>query len=316
MPRFLECPIHGAPGRAFLVVDADFPLPEGWSRLIVERRETRRRKTSDYTRHYDKYYVAPNGKRLQSTKDVRRFLGRAADSSHDVSDFPFSREAFGEGFLDSGMPLEKISRAQDANARRLAAGEPPFEVRVVAPLYDAPRRFPDATPDMIAERDSCGRTALHYLTGDLTDETGRFYDGDLRDAVRWLLARGADPDARDDAGKTALHYLADRSIWRDDREAVFRAAVEILRGGGDPNVKDAYGLTPAARAAVVAPAFLERLLREVTVGARIDLDAVCEGDPPTVEREGTNEPLLDAEWRGVRTKGRTVRDLLKESTRA
>lgn len=85
--------------------------------------------------------------------------------------------------------------------------------------------------------------------------------------MQQLLDRGANVDVRGNDGRTVL-MVASMSGWGDNR--LLRTA---LRLGGDPNVRDRYGLTPLARAAKNADvAAVRRLLLS---GA--DANATIEG---------------------------------------
>jgi ankyrin repeat protein len=83
------------------------------------------------------------------------------------------------------------------------------------------------------------------------------------DAVKVLLAAGADPNAKTPAGDTALHLAA----W-DGRAEIVRALVE---GGADVNVRDANGKTALQLVEGQAP----RPPRP-TAGAQVDTDVIAQ----------------------------------------
>ncbi|MFI7337691.1 ankyrin repeat domain-containing protein [Streptomyces sp. NPDC050085] len=81
----------------------------------------------------------------------------------------------------------------------------------------------------MTDRDRLGRTAVHYAAA----------DGDV-DALRVLLAEGADPGAADAAGWTPLHFAA---------QAQAPSVVEVLLAeGAGVDVVDRHGNTPLSRA--------------------------------------------------------------------
>ena len=79
------------------------------------------------------------------------------------------------------------------------------------------------------ERDSFGRTGLHYavLRGDL-------------DLVEELLGGGADPTTSDRSGLTPLHFAA--------QEQVAQAVPVLIAAGAAVDVRDSWGNTPLWRA--------------------------------------------------------------------
>ncbi|MCY3813475.1 MAG: ankyrin repeat domain-containing protein [Gammaproteobacteria bacterium] len=94
-------------------------------------------------------------------------------------------------------------------------------------------RVTDSTPTMVAAREGGVET------------------------VRWLLARGADVNARDSAGATPLHAAA-RPWWGEKPETVS----VLLASGADRRTRDATGRTPQDVAAVAGFAATARLLGE------------------------------------------------------
>lgn len=87
-----------------------------------------------------------------------------------------------------------------------------------------------AHPDLIAERDGNGRTALHHAAED-----------GVAGCLDALLTAGADPNATDVAGETPLH----RALTRGRVEATHI----LLGSGADPNAASVHGITPVLLAA-------------------------------------------------------------------
>ena len=163
------------------------------------------------------------------------------------------------------------------------------------------------------QTDNAGRTPLHYFASGLTNDEGDYYDdGHVASLARWFCVVGADLDATDDAGKTPLHYLVDR-LFEFPEPDVVEALIVLLDAGASPNVVDACGLTPYARAAIYGDVETLRIMEGPNYG--IDLDIACARDLPTEQTiPGTREPLVQSEHETLRKpiKGKTVRELRDE----
>jgi hypothetical protein len=63
--------------------------------------------------------------------------------------------------------------------------------------------------------------------------------------VGLLLAKKGDPNLGNDEGRTALHWCAGVNDERLDPNNRYKMALVLVRGGGDINVQDKHGKTPA-----------------------------------------------------------------------
>ena len=194
---------------------------------------------------------------------------------------------------------------------------------LVTRLYADQPRIPDINDSLFSvvnDTDEVGRTVLHYLAGGLTNDKGAYYEeGDVSKLLDWLVFMGADPDARDVTGKTALHYLVDRCseppgedpLRLSDRHIILECIGTLLRQGADPNIQDASGLWPVARAAIFGA---KDVLAVVVSEGNIDLTIVCEKDGPSAEYTGVHEPIVeDNRWSKFRFRGCTVLDFAAAS---
>ncbi len=97
-------------------------------------------------------------------------------------------------------------------------------------LYDAAvagdlesvKRIVNQDPDSINAGDKWGFTALHGLA-----------EEEHPAVMRYLLAMGADPNARNDQGITPMHLCA----WPEN-------AAMLIEAGGDVEIRDAAGNRP------------------------------------------------------------------------
>lgn len=79
--------------------------------------------------------------------------------------------------------------------------------------------------------------------------------------VAWLIAHGADVNARSSSGRTALHYAAERNTGP-------RTLALLVDGGGDLTARDAAGRTPLEIARLnEKPRLVEWIARRVTTGS-------------------------------------------------
>lgn len=72
-----------------------------------------------------------------------------------------------------------------------------------------------------------GHTALHFAAINLDKE-----------AIRILLAAGADPNAQDASGWTPLHHV----VRRPDLRKLM--VLDLVRSGANPNMRDGAGVSP------------------------------------------------------------------------
>lgn len=113
-------------------------------------------------------------------------------------------------------------------------GRPPHQREMLALLLDAGADI-NAT-------DECG-SALTELADDWRNNLP---------LIHFLLARGANPDARDDRQRTALFFAVGRGNLEHARE--------LLSHGADVNATDRYGITPYCLTGEPGP--MRRLLRK------------------------------------------------------
>ena len=92
------------------------------------------------------------------------------------------------------------------------------------------------------------------------------------EAVRALLARNADPDARQGDGAAALHWAA----YRGDADS----AAALIRAGADVEAANDYGVTPLALAARNGDAAILALLLAAGVDPNDPRQAVNAGETP------------------------------------
>jgi ankyrin repeat protein len=234
---------------------------------------------------------------------------RARDGSRLRVDYPNELTALdlARALLEAGADPDKPVAVQMHNSSMCCdpkANATPFYRAAVAADVEALKLMLDYDPDFAwvpssiktgprQPGDTGGKTALMVAMnggkgvgmaggpGDIREGTAPpFREVSNRnpvDAVKLLLAAGADPDAKTPDGDTALHLAAFAG-----KLDIVRALVE---GGADPNVKDAAGKTalqvvseqaprpprPTAGALVdgempAQPAEVAELLRELTTG--------------------------------------------------
>jgi ankyrin repeat protein/tetratricopeptide (TPR) repeat protein len=152
---------------------------------------------------------------LGDVAEVRRLLAAGAD--------PNTKNSLGTGSMlcmaAYAGDLELARALLDAGADPNLPDEAPLVLALDAGHYDAAELLAElgASPGHGA---GSSRTALHHLL---------FLRPSAR-AVSWLLAHGADPDARDDAGDPPLLVAA--------RDGHVEIVAVLLRGGTDPSAKN------------------------------------------------------------------------------
>lgn len=174
----------------------------------------------------------------------------------DAGGLPGLRDGYGSTPLDSAL-LRAARRAEGSEevARRLIEAGAEADLITWAALGDIPRlgRELDVAPEAIDAHNRPGATPLQAAVGHGRLET-----------VRFLLGRGANPNAPDGEGILPLHWAT--RAPRDDL-AIVR---ELLAAGANPRGRDGHHkATPASWAEFQRRPELERLLRqaEQTAGA-------------------------------------------------
>jgi ankyrin repeat protein len=100
--------------------------------------------------------------------------------------------------------------------------------------------------------DHTGRyTALHFAASDIDKE-----------AVRILLAAGADPNAPDESGWTPLHHV----VRGPDTRVLL--VLDLVGKGADPAQKDGAGVSPRDEARRLGEGNLLRCMRTLTRGRK------------------------------------------------
>jgi len=123
-------------------------------------------------------------------------------------------------------------------------------------FWDARRDHtpPLSSPEFehVNELDVCDRSVLHILCGELENDASADLDRSVLPAVLRCLQAGVLVNAQDKLGLTALHLLAQNNSGSDITDADLRGAIfALVDAGADLELRDALGMTPLMRAALI-----------------------------------------------------------------
>jgi ankyrin repeat protein len=177
--------------------------------------------------------------------------------------------------VESGAPNERDERAEALRALLEAAAKGDA-ARITALLDDY--------PDLVSERGllsgSTLRTPLHFAVG-----------AEHEDAVRLLLERGADPNARDEGDNAVpLHFAAEKENMRIIRLLVEHGSEMI--GAGDAHELEIIGwatcfgkASPEVVSYLLAHGARHNIYSAVATGTVAAIRAIVRRDPTAIERQ-------------------------------
>lgn len=205
-------------------------------------------------------------------------------------------------------------------------GRPPnqgvTEPVLVTFMYKNQEDFPSTRRNVVRyvnQIDNVGRTPLHYFAGDLMSDEGDEYTSfSLKTVFAFLvITLKGRVDVADNGGKTALAYLVDRSYWCTpcdprERKNIIDGMKFLVVAGANPHKKDKCGLSPFDRAAVYGDVEMMDIMEKSHIEVNLDAPLPALPDQGKYVYYGSNEPLVQSEWQGIKTKGKKPSELKAE----